>query len=310
MYCQTCGKYNQDNAKFCVGCGAGLSQSSSTAQQSLQGTQVGNQYGQPQIIYVQATPEKTTSSIGNYFSRHRPNIGGIIVSIVMFITAFQTIVSEKYIHYELRSIKFSDTNMGAFIILIAIASIVLAVLGRSGFLMISSGLGFVNVYLTFSFFDENIRWRHGMNNIELSGPGVWLLVICSAAYLIVGIYGIVSYSHNYQYYSSEESSSNNEYLEKLKNDKFAKPVTGSWKCSNCGTVNPNYTGTCKCGNNKTTQNSTVVRKPITPSQTSIQNTSRNAVMNKLAQNVRCPICGASVASDRTSCLACGEKIIK
>ena len=128
--------------------------------------------------------------------------------------------------------------------------------------------------------------------------------------MIVGIYRIVSYSQNYQYYSSSESSSNSEYLEKLRNDKYAKPVTGTWKCGNCGTVNPNYTGTCKCGSNKTSQTAENQTKPVTPSQNKIQNTSRNMVMNKLAQSVRCPLCGAAVSSDRTSCPACGGRLVK
>lgn len=231
MFCQKCGKLNDDNALFCYNCGADINK---------------KHYKTDRISYGnmenQLKRNDASSEVTNFWSNIVPDVPGIVFSMLLFATAFFPFISFELIGKY--SVKFTDTEYGAYIIVISILTLMSAIFDKWWGLFIGGVLGCGVAYLSYDYMDKHMLLMNKLS--DTAGFGFWCLIVISGLMIlesiISGIAGIGTRSTT-KNKAESESSGSSQY----------------WICGICGTWNWMYVNTCKCGNIQNDKKNTMVK---------------------------------------------------
>ena len=288
MFCSNCGIPCNDGDSFCPNCGNALG------------------------FYVRPAQQYNGYNMGGYFSRHDPNIPGIVVSVLLFVTAFLPVfkmfgASVSFIDFSAIGVtKSFVNNIGIYIILIAVVALVMSIFDINIGVSICGWVSLaLFLYVFFRQASDIDLAEYVKFLIEICGIGFHAFWILSIALLVAGRIGRQR-TPKYMLTRSE-----NDYRftpPSAKVDIRGTIKTNSWKCNKCGKENPYYTGTCSCGNDKTGLNYSLNPGVTNSSNNNNNNSSNNKSLG--GQMIRCPSCGRSVSISADVCPYCNAKMIK
>ncbi|SEV93399.1 hypothetical protein [[Clostridium] fimetarium] len=139
-------------------------------------------------------------------------------------------------------------------------SVVIGVLGVIGSFICASILGkSTSVSSSLSSYSSKsveVTRNWGMTIGIFLAQMIGVIVVCVILYSIGEILENIEMLNGRLYgiesaHKKDDKPKNSDKKESIFTSEISKSVpTGSWKCSDCGTVNANYCGTCSCGKGK------------------------------------------------------------